>query len=70
MKYLVIVEQGVNKLRSVRAGPPGLRRSRATREEATTLIHEAIEFHLEGMKADGQAIPPPSSTSELVEVSA
>lgn len=31
---------------------------------------EAIEFHIDGMKEDGLAIPPPTSCSELVEIAA
>jgi predicted RNase H-like HicB family nuclease len=32
-----------------------------SREEVIALIHEAIEFHIEGMKEDGLAIPAPTS---------
>jgi predicted RNase H-like HicB family nuclease len=31
-------------------------------------IQEAIEFHLEGMREEGMAIPPPSSYAGVVEV--
>ncbi len=41
-----------------------------TRAEVTALIHEAIDFHLEGMKEDGVPIPVPHSSSTLVEVHA
>lgn len=41
-----------------------------TREEVSRSIQEAIEFHLEGMRADGNPIPPPSSTAIVVEVPA
>ena len=41
-----------------------------TRDEVLRSIHEAIGFHLEGLKEDGQTIPPPSSSSEIVEVAA
>jgi len=41
-----------------------------TREEVLASIQEAIEFHLEGLKEDGQLIPSPSSSSEVVEVAA
>ena len=34
--------------------------------EVAQLIHEAIEFHLEGMKENGVPIPEPHSTGELV----
>ena len=31
---------------------------------------EAIEFHIEGMREDGQPIPEPSSSIEYVEIRA
>ncbi|MDH3320908.1 MAG: type II toxin-antitoxin system HicB family antitoxin, partial [Betaproteobacteria bacterium] len=39
-----------------------------TVEEVEREMQEAIEFHLEGMRADGQPIPEPSSRVEYVEV--
>ena len=39
-----------------------------TREEIAQLIQEAIEFHLGGMREDGDPIPVPSSTAIVVEV--
>lgn len=39
-----------------------------TREEVSELIHEAIEMHLEDMRATGQEIPQPTTFGELVEV--
>jgi predicted RNase H-like HicB family nuclease len=30
-----------------------------TLEEVTRLIHEAIEFHIEGLQQDGLAVPMP-----------
>jgi len=34
------------------------------------LIQEAIEFHLEGMRDEGLALPLPSSLAGVVEVEA
>jgi len=36
--------------------------------ETKSLIREAVEFHLEGMRADGACIPEPTSRAEYVEV--
>jgi predicted RNase H-like HicB family nuclease len=41
-----------------------------TRDEVLQLIREAIEFHIEGLRQDGQQVPPPSSTGEIVDVAA
>ena len=32
------------------------------------LIHEAIEFHIEGMLLHGEHVPAPTTLAELVEV--
>lgn len=70
MQYLVVLEQGPSSVGAYVPDLPGCVAVGASREEATTLIHEAIEFHIEGLKSDGQPVPQPSSTSELVEVDA
>lgn len=35
-----------------------------------TRIREAIEFHIDGLRQDGPAVPTPSSEGEFVEVGA
>jgi len=42
----------------------------ATAEAAEQAIREAIEFHREGLRDDGQPIPPPRGRVEYVEVAA
>jgi predicted RNase H-like HicB family nuclease len=42
----------------------------ATLAEAEEQIREAIQFHLEGLREDGQPIPSPSSRVDYVEVAA
>lgn len=37
-----------------------------TREEALKMIRETIEFHLDGMKEDGEPIPAPHSHSQVI----
>ena len=70
MQYLVIVEKGPTSYGAHVPDLPGCIVVGDTKDEVLTLIREAIEFHLEGMRQDGEPIPPPSSTSELVEVEA
>lgn len=70
MRYLVVVEKGPTSFGAYVPDLPGCIAVGETREEVLTSIHEAIEFHLEGLKEDGQPIPPPTSTSEVVEVAA
>ena len=70
MQYLVVIEQGPTSFGAYVPDLPGCVAVGETRAEVTHLIHEAIEFHVEGMKEDGLAIPEAHSTSELVEVDA
>ena len=70
MRYLVVVEKGTTSFGAYVPDLPGCIAVGETREEVLASIHEAIEFHLEGLKEDGQPIPPPTSTSEVVEVAA
>jgi predicted RNase H-like HicB family nuclease len=70
MRYLVIVEKGPTSYGAHVPDLPGCIAAGETKEEVLSLIREAIEFHIEGLKQDGQPIPPPSSTSEVVDVQA
>jgi predicted RNase H-like HicB family nuclease len=70
VRYLVVVEQGPTSFGAYVPDLPGCVAAGETREEALSLIREAIEFHIEGLRQAGEAIPPPSSTSEVVDVAA
>jgi len=70
MKYAVIVEKGENSFGAHVPDLPGCVAVAETKDEVLELIQEAIEFHLEGLREDGQSIPPPSSVVEYVEVRA
>ncbi len=70
MKYLVIVEIGENGFSAYVPDLPGCVSAAKTRDEVVTLIQEAIEFHIEGLKKSGEPVPEPSSQSELVDVHA
>lgn len=70
MRYLVVVEKGPKSFGAYVPDLPGCIAAGDSREEVLKLIREGIEFHLEGLKENGQAIPSPSSSSEVVEVEA
>ena len=70
MRYLVVVEKGTSSYGAHVPDLPGCIAAGKTKEEVLSLIREAIEFHIEGLKQDGQPIPAPASMSELVEVEA
>jgi len=68
MQFLVVIEEGSSSFGAYVPDLPGCVAVGESRSEVTRLIHEAIEFHLEGMKEDGLPIPEPHSSGELVEV--
>jgi len=70
MRYLVAVEQGPTSFGAHAPDLPGCVAAAETREEVLALIREAIEFHIEGLREDGQPVPPPSCSSEIVDVEA
>ncbi len=70
MRYAVILEEGENSFGVYVPDLPGCVAVGETREEALRLIQEAIEFHIEGLREDGQPIPEPSSSIEYVEIRA
>ena len=49
---------------------PGCVATGATREAVERELHDAIEFHIEGLRADQLPVPTPSSSASYVEVSA
>ena len=70
MKYMVVVEKGPTSWGAYVPDLPGCVAAGDSRKEVLHLIQEAIEFHLEGLKEDGQPLPVPQSSSESVEVRA
>jgi predicted RNase H-like HicB family nuclease len=70
MKYMVVLEKGPGSWGAHVPDLPGCVAVGKSREEALELIREAIDFHIEGLKDQGEAVPRPSSESVLVEVHA
>ncbi len=70
MRYAVIVEEGETSFGAYVPDLPGCVAVAETRNEVLRLIEEAIEFHVDDLRQDGQPIPEPSSSIEYVEVRA
>jgi predicted RNase H-like HicB family nuclease len=62
-RYLVIIEQTSTGLSAYSPDLPGCVATGATREEVEKEMREAIEFHLEGLRLEGETIPAPRSES-------
>lgn len=70
MKYLIVIEKSASGFSAYSPDLPGCVSTGATREETEANMQEAITFHLEGLKAEGLAIPQPSSSSAYIVVAA
>jgi predicted RNase H-like HicB family nuclease len=70
MRYAVIIEEGESSFGAYVPDLPGCAAVAETKEEVVRLIQEAIDFHIEGLREDGQPIPEPSSSVEYVDVKA
>lgn len=70
MKYAVVIEQTRSNFSAYVPDLPGCVATGNTMQEVEQEIRAAIEFHLEGMREDGELIPKPSSSVEYIEVAA
>jgi predicted RNase H-like HicB family nuclease len=69
MKYLIVIEPTNTGFSAYSPDLPGCASTGGTREECEKNMHDAIEFHLEGLREDGDPIPQPGSSAAFVEVS-
>ena len=65
MRYAVVIEKAGGNYSAYVPDLPGCVATGATIPEVETEIREAIRFHIDGLKADGVAVPAPTSSSIL-----
>jgi predicted RNase H-like HicB family nuclease len=70
MRYAVVIEQAEGNDSACVPDLPGCIATGATVAEVEDEIRDAIGFHVEGLREDGQSVPPPSSRVEYIEVAA
>ena len=70
MRYAVVIEKGRSGFGAYVPDLPGCIAAAKTRDEVVKLIQDAMEFHIEGLKQDGEPVPKPASSVEFVEVAA
>lgn len=68
MKYAIIIEKSATGYGAYVPDLAGCVAVGETLEETETLIREAVEFHLEGLREDGIRPPEPSTVAHYVEV--
>jgi predicted RNase H-like HicB family nuclease len=64
--YAVIIEQGETSYGAYAPELPGLGVAGDSIEEVERLIRQAIPLHIEGLRANGDPVPPPSTVATLV----
>lgn len=69
-RYAVVFERSSTGYGAYVPDLPGCVAAAATLQEAENLIREAIELHLDGIREDGDDVPPPTTVAEMIEVTA
>jgi predicted RNase H-like HicB family nuclease len=68
MRFAVVFEKTDTGWSAYPPDLPGVGVAASTIEETRQLVREAIELHLEDLRATGQPIPPASSQADYIEV--
>ena len=67
-KYLIVIEKSVSGFSAYSPDLPGCVSTGRSREEVEENMREAIAFHLDGLREEGQPVPEPQSYSAYVEL--
>jgi predicted RNase H-like HicB family nuclease len=70
MQYLIIIEKTSTGYSAYSPDLPGCASTGETLAEVERNMGEAIEFHLEGLRAEGLEIPQPATSSAYIVVAA
>jgi predicted RNase H-like HicB family nuclease len=68
MRYAIVIEKADDNYSAYVPDVPGCIATGATIDEVKKNLAGALQFHLEGMRADGDAVPTPSSTVDYLDV--
>ncbi len=69
-RYLIILEDTATGFSASSPDLPGCVATGATREEVEREMHEAIEFHIEGLRLAGEPVPEQRSQAAYCEIAA
>ena len=70
MRYAVIIEESETGFAAYTPDLDGCVATGDTLEETESTMRDAVEFHIETLKADGLEVPKPSAYVTYVEVAA
>jgi predicted RNase H-like HicB family nuclease len=66
--YLIVIERGDGNFGAGAPDLPGCVAVGDTIEECEREMREPIQFHVEGLRADGEPVPAPAAVAAAVEV--
>jgi predicted RNase H-like HicB family nuclease len=69
-KYLIVIEKTASGFSAYSPDLPGCVSTGHSREDVEKNMREAIAFHLDGLREEGQPVPEPQSYSAYVELPA
>jgi predicted RNase H-like HicB family nuclease len=67
MRYAIVIEKAAGNYSAYVPDLPGCVAAGSSVEEVERDIREAIRFHIEGLRAEGLEVPPPTSIAEYVD---
>jgi len=69
-RYGIVIEKAAGNYSAYVPDLPGCVSTGRTIEELRRNIQEAIELHIEGLRRDGDPVPPPTTLCEYIEAAA
>ena len=70
MRYAIVIEKAESNYSAYVPDLPGCVATGQSVQEVEAQIREAIAFHIDGLRDDGEIIPQPSSRVEYVDIAA
>ncbi len=67
MRYAIVIEKADGNYSAYVPDLPGCVATGATVADTEREIRDAIRFHIDGLKQDGQSVPAPTSIADYVE---
>ncbi len=67
-KYLIVIEPTQTGFSAYSPDLDGCVSTGATKQEVEQNIYEAVEFHLDGLREEGQIVPDPHTYFAYVEI--
>jgi predicted RNase H-like HicB family nuclease len=67
MRYAIVIEKADGNYSAYVPDLPGCVATGAAVKDVEREIRDAIRFHIDGLKQDGQPVPQPTSIADYVE---